>query len=75
MDSVNRLCLTSRITYYAGWLFALCGAFAHFGLGAALLRNVNLPKRNLFEASVMLFLISAVSALRALTTTKAGSRS
>ena len=70
MDSSSRLCLISKITYYAGWLFALCGAFAHFGLGAALFGNVNLPKRNLFEASVMLFLISAVSALRALAAAK-----
>ncbi|MGA9526808.1 MAG: hypothetical protein WBS24_01700 [Terriglobales bacterium] len=71
MDSSSRLCLISRIAYYAGWLFALCGALVHFGLGAVVLRNANLPKRNLFEASVMLFLISATSALRAIAAGKA----
>jgi len=71
MDSVNRLQLTSRITYYAGWLIALLGAFVHFGLGAAMFHNIGLPQRNLFEGSVMLFLISAVAALRALTSMKA----
>jgi hypothetical protein len=70
MDSVNRLQLTSRVTYYAGWLLALLGAFVHFGIGAAMLRGIGLPQRNLFEGSVMLFLISAVSALRVLTSTK-----
>ena len=71
MDSVNRLQLTSRFTYYAGWLLALLGALVHFGLGANTFRAIGLPQRNLFEGSVMLFLISAVSALRALTSTKA----
>ncbi len=71
MDSVNRLQLTSRITYYAGWVLALLGAFVHFGLGAAIFRAIGLPQRNLFEGSVMLFLISAAAALRALTATKA----
>ena len=71
MDSVNRLQLTSRITYYVAWLLALVGAFVHFGLAADLFRSIHLPQRNLFEGSVMLFLISAVSALRALSSTKA----
>jgi hypothetical protein len=71
MDSVSRLQLVSRVTYYVGWLFALFGALAHFGLGTRMFMAVGLPQRNLFEASVMLFLICMASALRALTSSKA----
>jgi len=70
MDSVSRLTLTSRITYYVAWLLALVGAFVHFGLAAGLFRSIHLSQRNLFEGSMMLFVVSAVSALRALTSTK-----
>jgi hypothetical protein len=71
MDSVSRLKLVSRITYYAGWAFALFGALVHFGLGAAMFGAVHLLRRNLLEASVLLFLISMASAVRALESSKA----
>ncbi len=65
MDSVTRLLLVSRVSYYVGWVFALVGAVAHFGLGMVVFRLTSLLQRNLFEGSVMFFLISAVSVLRA----------
>jgi len=64
MDSKERLRMIARITYYVGWLLAVLGALAHFHLGASILQAALMPQRNLFEASVLLFLISAVSALR-----------
>lgn len=65
MDSPTRLQLASRLSYYIACVFAIFGALEHFGLGASLLRSINLTQRNLFEASVMFFLISATSILRA----------
>ncbi len=64
MDNVTGLQQVSRVSYYMGWLAALCGALAHFGVGAGVFRSMDLPQRNLFEGSVLFFLISAASALR-----------
>jgi hypothetical protein len=64
MDSKGRLQMIARITYYVGWLLALLGALVHFRLGVSIFQAMMMPQRNLFEASVLLFLISAVSALR-----------
>jgi hypothetical protein len=71
MDSVSRLQIVSRITYYAGLLLALFGAVVHFGLARAMFSAVSLPQRNLFEASLLLFLISIASAVRVLASSKA----
>jgi hypothetical protein len=71
MDSATRLQLMARITYYLGWVAALCGALVQFGVGAAMFRSMDLAKRNLFEASVMLFIISIASAARGMTGEKA----
>ena len=65
MDSANRLKLAARITYYLGWITAVCGALVHFTLGAGMFRAISLPQRNLFEASIVLFIISIASAVRA----------
>jgi hypothetical protein len=65
MDSATRLLLVSRVSYYIGWVFALLGAVVHFGLGVAMFRAINLSQRNLFGGSLLFFLISAVSVLRA----------
>lgn len=65
MDSSSHLQTIARVTYYIGWLFVLCGTIVHFGLGAGIFRSIDLPQRNLFEGSLIAFLISAVSALRA----------
>ena len=71
MDSANRLQLAARITYYLGWLSAICGALVHFTLGAGMFRAIDINKRNLFEASLMLFAISMASALRAIASSRA----
>lgn len=65
MDSANNLQQIARVSYYLGWVFALVGAVAHFGLQTPIFRSTTLSQRNLFEGSVMFFLISAVSVLRA----------
>jgi hypothetical protein len=71
MDSATRLQLVARVTYYLGWIAALCGGLAHFGLGAGLFRSIDLLKRNLFEASLMFFVICIASAARGLVSEKA----
>ena len=71
MDSATRLQLMARITYYIGWIAALCGGVVHVGIGAAMFRSIDLFKRNPFEASVMFFVISIASATRALGSEKA----
>jgi hypothetical protein len=71
MDSAARLQLMARITYYMGWIAALCGGLVHFGLAASLFRSMDLLKRNLLEASMMFFVISIASAARALASEKA----
>ena len=71
MDHVARLELTGRITYYLGWVSALCGALAHFTPLTRVFIFANLTKRNLFEASVLFFLICMASELRAFVLTRA----
>ena len=63
MENVTRLQSVARITYYLGWLMSALGALSHFGLGSRL-DAIRLSQRNLFEASVLLFIISIASALR-----------
>ena len=63
MESVTRLQLVSRITYYLGWLAAAVGALSHFGLGSRLVA-IGLSQRNLFEAGVLFFIICMASELR-----------
>jgi len=71
MDSVQRLRLAARVTYYLGWISAACGALVHFTVAVGLFRSLEINKRNLFEASVMFFLICAASELRVLASSKA----
>jgi hypothetical protein len=66
MDHLARLQLAGRVTYYIGWIAALCGAVAHFSLATRMFISINLTQRNLFEASVLFFLICTASELRAL---------
>jgi len=66
MDSATRLQLMARITYYLGWIAAVCGGVVHFGMGVNMFHSMDLVKRNLFEASIMFFVISVASAARAL---------
>ena len=65
MDHVNRLQLIGRVTYYVGWIALLCGGLSHFNIARAVFMAMNLTKRNLFEVSVVCFLICIASELRA----------
>jgi hypothetical protein len=70
MDHLARLQLAGRVTYYLGWISALCGALAHVTLVTRVFIMANLTKRNLFEASVLCFVICMASELRVLTLTR-----
>jgi hypothetical protein len=67
MDRSIRLHLVGRITYYLGWLALFCGALVHLNIAKPLFTAVSLTKRNLFEISVVCFLICVASEIRALT--------
>ena len=62
----HRLQLIARITYYVGWICLACGFLVQLNIGTALLISLNVSKRNLFELSVVSFLICMASELRAL---------
>jgi hypothetical protein len=66
MGHFARLQLVGRITYYLGWITLLSGGLVQLNIGRAAFMAMSLTKRNLFEVSVMLFLISMASELRAL---------
>ena len=65
MSHFARLQLIGRVTYYVGWLALLCGGLAHFSVGKGLFLSIGLSQRNLFELSVVSFLICIASELRA----------
>jgi hypothetical protein len=67
MGHFARLQLVGRVTYYLGWVSLLCGGLLHLNIGRSLFTALSMNKRNLFEVSVMLFLICMASQLRALT--------
>jgi hypothetical protein len=66
MGHLARLQLVGRITYYLGWLSLVCGALVHLGVARAAFAAISLTKRNLFEVSVLCFVICIASELRAL---------
>jgi hypothetical protein len=65
MDRFARLHLVGRITYYVGWLALACGGIVHLDIAKVAFQNVGLSQRNLFEVSVVCFLICIASELRA----------
>jgi len=65
MGHLARLQLIGRITYYIGWIALICGGVVHVNIGRALFLNMGISQRNLFEVSVMCFLVCAASELRA----------
>ena len=69
MDHVARLQLVGRVTYYLGWIALLCGGLVHMNVGRSLFAAIDLSQRNLFEVSVVSFVICIASALRALVPT------
>jgi len=67
MGHFDRLQLVGRVTYYIGWISLLCGGLVHFNVAKPMFMNLGLSQRNLFEVSVVCFLICVASELRALT--------
>jgi hypothetical protein len=65
MGHLVRMQVVSRISYYLGWIAVGCGALVHLRIGEALFLALSMTKRNLFEFSVMCFLICIASELRA----------
>lgn len=68
MGHFARLRLVGRITYYVGWIALVCGGLVHLHIAVALFSRISLTQRNLFEVSVVCFLICAASELRVLAT-------
>jgi len=66
MGHFDRLQLVGRITYYLGWISLLSGGLVQLNIAKNLFLAMSLTKRNLFEVSVMLFVICIASQLRAL---------
>jgi len=64
MDRFARLHLVARVTYYVGWIALVLGGVYHFNVATNLFVAMRLPQRNLFELSVMCFLICIASELR-----------
>ena len=65
MSHIARLQLVGRVTYYLGWIALLCGGLAHLNIATRLFDAMSLSQRNLFEVSVVCFLICMASELRA----------
>jgi hypothetical protein len=65
MDHFARLQLVGRVTYYLGWIALLCGGLVHLNVARRLFLAMDLSQRNLFEVSVVCFLICIASELRA----------
>ena len=55
MGHSDRLQLAARATYYLGWITLLLGGLIHFNIGRSFFIALNVTKRNLFEASVVMF--------------------
>lgn len=65
MSHAIRLQFIGKITYYIGWIALACGGLLQLNLARTLFLAANLTKRNLFEVSVVCFLICIASELRA----------
>ena len=70
MGHFARLQLVGRVTYYVGWLALLCGGVVHLNIARGMFASMGMSQRNLFELSVVCFLICTASELRALTGTE-----
>ena len=70
MSHAIRLHLIGRITYYVGWIALLCGGLLQLNIARTLFLALNLTKRNLFEVSVVSFVICIASEVRAFASTE-----
>jgi hypothetical protein len=66
MGHFARLQFVGRTAYYLGWISLVCGGLVQFNIRRAAFMALSLTKRNLFEVSVVLFVICMASELRAL---------
>jgi hypothetical protein len=66
MDRTARLHLVGKVTYYVGWISLLCGGLVHLHVAQAMFTAISLTKRNLFEVSVVCFIVCMASEVRAL---------
>lgn len=66
MGHVARLQLVGKITYYLGWIALGCGGLVHFNIARSVFQGIDLTQRNLFEVSMVSFVICIASALRAM---------
>jgi hypothetical protein len=64
VDNITRMHWVASITYYLGWIAAVCGALVHFNVAIKTFLALRLSQRNLFEASVIFFVICVASTLR-----------
>ena len=70
MDRSARLHVVGKISYYLGWISLLCGGLVHLGIARAMFAALSLTKRNLFEVSLVCFVICMASEIRALSATE-----
>jgi len=61
--------LVGRVTYYVGWIALVGGGLVHLNIATKLFLAISLTKRNLFEVSMVCFVICIASELRALAST------
>jgi hypothetical protein len=66
MGHFARLQLVGRITHYLGWISLLFGGLVQLNIGKTMFMAMSLSKRNLFEVSLVLFVICVASEARAL---------
>lgn len=65
MGHLARLQLVGKVTYYMGWIALLCGGLVQVNIAKSMFLAVGLSKRNIFEVSVVCFVICIASELRA----------
>lgn len=70
MGHLARLQLVGRVTYYLGWISLICGGLVHLRIGQAMFMALSLTKRNLFELSIVCFVVCIASELRAIAPTE-----
>jgi len=64
MSHFVRLQLVGRVTYYLGWIALVVACLVHLNVGYGFFMSIGLSQRNLFELSVVSFLICIASELR-----------
>ena len=66
MRDFVRLQLIAKVSYYFGWFALFCGGLVQINIGRGVFLAMNISRRNIFEASIVCFLICMASELRVL---------